>query len=51
MSVSVEGFIADRDGDFGWSAPSEETFRFHIEEVRELGGFQCGRRLYETMVV
>jgi dihydrofolate reductase len=51
MSVSVDGFIADRDGDFGWAAPSEETFRFHIEEVRELGGFLCGRRLYETMVV
>ncbi|MDP1849288.1 MAG: dihydrofolate reductase family protein [Solirubrobacteraceae bacterium] len=51
MSVSVDGFIADRDGDFGWSVPTEETFRFHIEEVRELGGFLCGRRLYETMVV
>ncbi len=51
MSVSVDGFIADRDGDFGWSVPSEETFRFHIEEVRQLGGFLCGRRLYETMVV
>ena len=51
MSVSVDGFITDRDGDFGWSVPSDETFRFHIEEVRELGGFLCGRRLYETMVV
>ncbi len=51
MSVSVDGFIADRDGDFGWSVPSEERFRFHIEEVRRLGAFLCGRRLYETMVV
>ena len=51
MSVAADGFIADREGAFGWSAPSEETFRFHIEEVRELGGFVCGRRLYETMVV
>ncbi len=51
MSVSVDGFITDRDGDFGWSVPSDETFRFHIEQVRELGGFLCGRRLYETMVV
>jgi hypothetical protein len=23
MSVSVDGFIADRDGAFGWTAPSE----------------------------
>jgi hypothetical protein len=24
MSVSVDGFIADREGAFGWGAPSEE---------------------------
>jgi len=51
MSVSVDGFIADREGAFGWSVPDEEQFRFHTEQVRELGGFLCGRRLYETMVV
>ena len=51
MSVSVDGFIADRDGDFGWSAPSAELFRFHLERVGELGGFLLGRRLYETMLV
>ncbi len=51
MSVSVDGFIADRDGAFGWTAPSEELFRFHIAQTRELGGFLLGRRLYETMLV
>ena len=51
MSTSLDGFIADRDGGFEWSVPSEEQFRFHIEEVSELGGVLCGRRLYETMVV
>ena len=51
MSVSVDGFIADRNGAFGWSAPSEELFRFHIAQTRELGGVLCGRRLYETMLV
>ena len=51
MSVSVDGFIADREGAFGWTAPSEELFRFHIAQVRELGGYLCGRRLYETMLV
>ena len=50
MSVSVDGFIADRDGAFGWTAPSDELFRFHLAEVRELGGYLCGRRLYETML-
>ena len=51
MGVSVDGFITDRDGDFGWSVPSDEQFGFHIEQVRELGGFLLGRRLYETMLV
>ena len=45
MSVSVDGFIADREGAFGWTALSEELFRFHIAQVRELGGYLCGRRL------
>ena len=51
MSVSVDGFIADREGGFAWTAPIEELFRFHTARVRELGGYLCGRRLYETMLV
>ena len=51
MSVSVDGFIADREGAFGFTVPSDELFRFHTEQTRELGGFLLGRRLYETMLV
>ena len=51
MGVSVDGFIADREGAFAWSVPSEELFRFHTAQVRELGGYLIGRRLYETMLV
>jgi dihydrofolate reductase len=51
MAVSVDGFIADRDGAFAWTVPSEEQFRFHTEQVRELGAYLCGRRLYEAMLV
>jgi dihydrofolate reductase len=51
MSVSVDGFIADRDGAFGWTVPSEELFRFHLAQVGDLGGYLLGRRLYETMLV
>ena len=51
MSVSVDGFIADREGAFGWTDPTEEQFRFHLAQIRELGGYLCGRRLYETMLV
>ena len=50
MSVSVDGFIADRAGAFGWSVPSTEQFGFHLEQTRELGAVICGRRLYQTMV-
>ena len=50
MSVSVDGFIADRAGGFGWSAPSEELFRFHLARVRELGCLLLGRKLCQTML-
>jgi dihydrofolate reductase len=51
MGVSVDGFIADRDGAFDWTTPNEEQFRFHTTQIRELGVYLCGRRLYETMLV
>ena len=51
MSVSVDGFINDRDGDFGWTPPDDEVFRFHLEQVSALGGYLLGRRLYEGMLV
>jgi dihydrofolate reductase len=50
MGVSVDGFISDREGVFSWSVPSDEQFACHLAQTRELGGFLCGRRLYETML-
>ena len=49
-SVSVDGFIADRDGAFDWAVPSDDQYRFNVELARRLGGHVCGRRLYETML-
>ncbi len=51
MGVSVDGFIADRDGGFAWTVPDEELFGFHLARVSELGCHLCGRKLYETMLV
>lgn len=51
MGVSADGFIADREGAFAWTPPSEGLFRFHLARVGELGGYLLGRRLYETMLV
>jgi len=50
MGVSLDGFIADSDGDIGWSAPDEELHRFHNEQTREIMGHLCGRRLYQTLL-
>jgi dihydrofolate reductase len=51
MSVSVDGYMNDREGGIDWGVPSDELFRFHTEQVGELGGYLLGRRLYETMLV
>lgn len=51
MSVSVDGFVTDREGGFEWTAPDEETFQFHLEQVGGLGAYLLGRRLYEAMLV
>jgi dihydrofolate reductase len=50
MSVSLDGFITDREGAFEWSFPTEEQFRFHLSQICELGGLLLGRKLYETML-
>jgi dihydrofolate reductase len=50
MNVSVDGFIADREGGFEWTVPYEEQFRFWIAQIGELGGYLLGRRLYEAML-
>ncbi|WP_405094149.1 dihydrofolate reductase family protein [Micromonospora sp. NBC_01392] len=50
MSVSVDGFVADRAGSFDWAGPDDELIRFHHAEVGQLGGYLLGRRLYENML-
>lgn len=50
MGVSLDGYIVGPDGDFGWTEPDEEVFRFVTDEMREVGVHLMGRRLYETML-
>ncbi|MDX6730675.1 MAG: hypothetical protein QOC54_623, partial [Baekduia sp.] len=50
MYVSLDGYIVGPDGDFDWTGSDEELFRFVTEEIRALGVYLFGRRLYETML-
>jgi dihydrofolate reductase len=50
LAVSLDGFVVGPDGSFDWGAPSEDLFRFSIEETRLVGVHLLGRRLYETML-
>ncbi|MGA5197355.1 dihydrofolate reductase family protein [Streptomyces exfoliatus] len=50
MSVSLDGYIVGPDGDFDWTAPGDDVFRFWIDEIRGVGVHLLGRRLYETML-
>jgi dihydrofolate reductase len=47
--MSLDGYIADADGRFGWAAPDEEVFAFVNELERSFGTYLYGRRMYETM--
>jgi dihydrofolate reductase len=47
---SVDGYVEDRDGKFGWAAPDEEVHAFVNDLERPIGAYIYGRRMYETMV-
>jgi dihydrofolate reductase len=48
--ASLDGYVADADGNFGWAMPSEEVHAFVNELERTAGTYLYGRRMYETMV-
>jgi dihydrofolate reductase len=48
--TSLDGYIEDTNGDFGWAAPDAEVHAFINDCERTVGRYLYGRRLYETMV-
>ncbi len=48
--ASLDGYIADEEGNFDWAMPDEEVHAFINDLDRPLGTYLYGRRMYETMV-
>jgi dihydrofolate reductase len=49
--MSLDGYVADEDGEFDWAVPREEVDRFVNDLERRVGTYLSGRRMYEGMVV
>jgi dihydrofolate reductase len=49
FNTSLDGYIKDEEGNFGWTEPDEEVHTFFNELERTIGTSLYGRRLYETM--
>ena len=47
--TSLDGYFADRDGNFEWAAPDEEVHAFVNALERKVGAYLYGRRMYEVM--
>lgn len=51
ITTSLDGYVADDDGNFDWAMPSEEVHLYVNNIVRKVGTFLLGRKMYETLAV
>ena len=47
--ASLDGYVADQDGNFDWAAPDEEVHAFVNDLERPVGTYLYGRRMYDVM--
>lgn len=51
MLMSLDGYVEDEQGRFGWGAPEDEEVHSCINQLASsVGTYLYGRRMYETMV-
>ena len=50
MLTSLDGYVADENGNFDWAAPDEEVHAVINEMAQSVGTFLLGRRMYDVLV-
>jgi len=48
--TSLDGFVADEDGNFDWAAPDPDVHAAVNDLMRRVGTHLYGRRMYEVLV-
>ncbi|EYT57234.1 deaminase [Dietzia sp. UCD-THP] len=48
-TISLDGYAADANGDFDWTAPGGDVFRFHVERMGSVSHEVLGRNTYRLM--
>ncbi len=48
--TSLDGYVADANGNFDWAVPDEKVHTFVNDLERQVGTYLYGRRMYEVMV-
>ena len=47
--TSLDGYVADEEGNFDWAEPDQEVHSFVNDLERPVGTYLYGRRMYEVM--